>query len=100
MHWSKELDAVISVCNTQGIIIEMNDKAIRHFGKYGGGDLVGSNLLDCHPEPSKSKLKDLMRTQGSNTYIVENSENKRLITQKPWYQNGKYAGFIEIQIEI
>jgi transcriptional regulator with PAS, ATPase and Fis domain len=100
MHWSKELDAVISVCDTEGIIIEMNDKAIRHFSKYGGGDLIGSNLLDCHPEPSKSKLKELMQTQGSNTYISENDKRKRLISQKPWYQDGHYAGFIEIQIEI
>ena len=100
MDWSKELDAVISVCDTESIIIEMNDKAIRHFSKYGGGDLLGSNLLDCHPEPSKSKLKELMQTQGSNTYIVEIGKTKKVISQKPWYQDGKYAGFIEIQLEL
>ncbi|MDX9864452.1 MAG: PAS domain-containing protein [Anaerolineaceae bacterium] len=100
MNWSKELDVVISVCDTEGIIIEMNDKAVRHFSKYSDVDLIGSSLLNCHPEPSKSKLKELMQAEGSNTYIVENQGNKRLITQKPWYQDGKYAGFIEIQVEI
>ena len=100
MQWAKELDAVISVCDAEGILIEMNDKAISHFAKYGGTKLIGSNLLDCHPEPSRSKLKKLMQTQGSNTYIVEKGDTKRLITQKPWYQDGKYAGFIEIQIEL
>jgi transcriptional regulator with PAS, ATPase and Fis domain len=100
MHWSKELDAVISVCDTEGIIIEMNDKAIRHFSKYGGSDLIGSNLLDCHPEPSKSMLKKMMLTRGSNTYIVGEGETKRVVSQKPWYQDGKYAGFIEIQIKL
>ena len=100
MNWSKELDAVISVCDIEGIIIEMNDKAIRHFSQYGGKYLIGSNLLDCHPEPSKSKLKAIMQAQESNTYIVENGDTRRVISQKPWYQNGKYAGFIEIQIEL
>jgi len=100
VHWSKELDAVISVCDTDGIIIDMNDKAIRHFTKYGGAKLIGSSLFDCHPEPSKSKLKELMRNQDCNTYIVEDEGKKRVISQKPWYQYGKYAGFIEIQIEL
>lgn len=100
MHWSKELDAVISVCDTEGTIIEMNNKAIQHFAKYGGSKLIGSNLFDCHPEPSRSKLKKLMQNQEFNTYIVEDKDKKRVISQKPWYQNSKYAGFIEIQIEL
>lgn len=99
-NWAKELDAVITVCNTQGIIIEMNDKSIQHFNSYGGANLIGQNLLDCHPEPSKSLLKSLMQSRDSNTYIAGNAPHQRLITQKPWYENGEYCGFIEIQIEL
>ncbi|MCD4672226.1 MAG: PAS domain-containing protein [Anaerolineaceae bacterium] len=100
MNWAKELDAVITVCDTDGIITEMNDKSIRHFSKYGGADLIGSNLLDCHPEPSRSRLKEMMKSLESNTYIIEDQGMKKLITQKPWFEQSKYCGFIEIQIEM
>jgi transcriptional regulator with PAS, ATPase and Fis domain len=100
MNWSKELDAVITVCDTQGIILEMNDKSILYFTKYGGAKLIGKNLLDCHPEPSKSMLRMMMQKQQKNTYLVENNGLQKLISQQPWFQDGEYRGFIEIQIEL
>lgn len=100
MKWSKELDIVITVCDTKGIITEMNDKSVRYFEKYGGADLIGKNLLDCHPEPSKCMLRTMMQKQQENVYITENAGCRKLVAQKPVYENGRYSGFIEIQIEI
>lgn len=95
-----EFDAAITVCDVEGIIIEMNKKAIKTFEKYGGQQLIGKNLLDCHPEPSKSKLKELLETQGSNTYSIEKNGIKKMIVQKPWFKEGAYKGFLEITFEI
>jgi hypothetical protein len=50
------------VCDLNGIILEMNDKAAEMYRKYGGMELVGKNLFDCHPEPARGKLKRLLET--------------------------------------
>jgi hypothetical protein len=47
--WVKELPGSVVVCDLEGIIQEMN-KAVKTFEADGGIKLVGSNLLDCHPE--------------------------------------------------
>ncbi|WP_345324678.1 hypothetical protein [Candidatus Villigracilis proximus] len=54
-EWIKEFPAAITVCDTEGIILEMNDKAAKTFEKDGGYKLVGSNMLDCHPDPAREK---------------------------------------------
>jgi len=46
-----------------GIILEMNDKAIDSFKEDGGEKLIGTNLLNCHPEPARSQLEEMLRTQ-------------------------------------
>ena len=58
--WVKEAPYAITVCDKQGIILAMNDRSRQAFADYGGAELIGTNLLDCHPEPSKSKLHDLL----------------------------------------
>jgi PAS domain-containing protein len=58
--WIKEFPAAITVCDEEGIILEMNDKAAKTFEKDGGYKLVGSYVLDCHNDPSRSKLERLM----------------------------------------
>jgi len=35
-----------------------------------------------------------------NIYTIEKNGVKKLIYQSPWYQNGKYAGFVELSLEI
>ena len=62
--------------------------------------LIGSNVLDCHPEPARSELLDLMQEQKRNIYTIEKNGIKKLIYQSPWYHEGQYAGFVEISIEI
>jgi hypothetical protein len=64
--WAREFPGAIPVCNTAGMILEMNDLAVRAFEKQGGHDLVGSNLPDCHPELSRSKVRDDRSLDGGN----------------------------------
>ena len=98
--WVKEIPFAVTVCDREGIILEMNDKSAKTFEKYGSRDLIGKNVFDCHPEPARSKLKKLMGKQESNAYTVEKKGVKKLIYQTPWYENGGYMGFVEISIEI
>ena len=99
-QWIDEFPAAITVCDANGIIIQMNKKAIISFEKECGENLIGTNLLDCHPEPSKSKLKELFNTKKKNVYTIEKNGVKKLIYQTPWYKDGIYAGFVELSLEI
>jgi transcriptional regulator with PAS, ATPase and Fis domain len=97
-RWVKEFSGAITVCDPQGIILEMNHQAEEMFQESGGKKLLGSNLYDCHPEPARTKLKYLMDKQQENIYTVEKNGIKRLIYQTPWYTNGEYCGFVEMAL--
>jgi transcriptional regulator with PAS, ATPase and Fis domain len=99
-RWIKEFSGAITVCDEHGIILDMNDKACETFKNDGGRDLIGKNLLDCHPEPSRSKLADMLRKQTTNAYTIEKKGVKKLIYQTPWFENGVYRGFVELSLEI
>jgi len=98
--WVKEFPAVVSVCDTQGIMLAMNDRSVAHFADRGGEKLIGSNLFDCHPEPARSMFKQLMETQQQNSVVIERNGKKWLFYQAPWYQNGQFSGFVEVGFEI
>lgn len=55
--WIKEFPGAITVCDPEGIILEMNDKAAKSHEKDGGYALIGKNLYDCHPDPARGKLR-------------------------------------------
>ncbi|MFZ5882056.1 MAG: diguanylate cyclase [Chloroflexota bacterium] len=98
--WVKEFPAAVTVCDAEGIILEMNDRAAKTFESDGGYKLVGSNVLDCHPEPARTKTERLLAAREKNVYTIEKNGIKKLIYQSPWYKEGVYAGFVELSLEI
>lgn len=100
MDWIKEFNCAITVCDTNGIIVAMNDKSVEVFKNDGGSELIGKNLFDCHPEPSRTKLKQMVEQQTENVYTIEKNGKKKLIYQSPWYEKEIYKGFVELSLEI
>jgi len=98
--WAHEFPGAITVCDPDGIILEMNDKSAKAFEDDGGRALIGKNLLDCHPEAARAKLEQLMRARQTNVYTIEKKGVKKLIYQAPWTKDGVYAGLIELSLEI
>jgi len=98
--WIKEFPAAVTVCDKEGIIIEMNAMAARTFAKDGGLALIGKSLYDCHPDPARGKLERLLDDRKTNIYTIEKNGVKKLIYQSPWFKEGAYAGFIEFSFEI
>ena len=98
--WFKEFRGAVVVCDPDGVILEMNDAAVRANAEDGGAKLIGTNLLDCHPEPSLSKLKAFMAQREPNIYTVEKRGVKKLVHQTWWHVNGRDAGFMEVVLEI
>jgi PAS domain S-box-containing protein len=98
--WVNEFPGAITVCDSEGIILEMNDRAEKMFLDQGGKRLVGSNLLDCHPDHARTKLRQIMEEKRSNVYTVEKNGRRKLIYQTPWHIDGQYRGFVEIVLEL
>ena len=94
--WAKELNCAVTVCDTEGIIIYMNDKSKETFSSYG--NLVGKSLIPCHNENSKKMITRLLETGGTNVYTIDKKGQKKMIYQTVWKQNGKVAGLVELSI--
>lgn len=97
-RWVKEFPGKIEVCDSDGILLEMNDQAEKRDGSRG--ELIGSNILDCHPEPARTKLKQLLESGQPNVYTIEKKGKKMLVYQAPWYVDGSYAGIVELVLDL
>lgn len=96
-NWFKECPIAITICDKEGTIIEMNDKSRETFIK-DGKELIGENLMNCHPARAQEIIKSLMNNHETNAYTIEKNGVKKLIYQMPWYKNKEFAGLIEISI--
>jgi transcriptional regulator with PAS, ATPase and Fis domain len=95
-----ELDTAITVCDNEGVILFMNEKAIKTFEKYGGKNLIGKNIYDYHNPNSCEIIKRLLKEDKSNTYTITKNGAKKLIHQTPWHEDGKIMGLIEFSVEL
>lgn len=98
--WAKEFSAAVTICDTDGVITDMNEKASVVFKDDGGYDLIGTNLFGCHSDESNEKIKQIMNEQKPNVYTIEKHGKKKLIYQSPWFENGEMKGLVELSIEI
>jgi hypothetical protein len=78
----------------------MNKRAEEVFAADGGAALIGSNVLACHPEPSRTMLQEMLASGQRNVYTIQKGGMKKLIYQSPWYRNGTYAGFVELSLPL
>lgn len=98
--WVEEFPAAVTVCDPAGIIVDMNARAAQVFEADGGRALIGTNVLDCHPQQARAQLEGMLATHAKNVYTIEKNGVKKLIFQSPWYDGGVYAGFVELSLEI
>jgi transcriptional regulator with PAS, ATPase and Fis domain len=98
--WVQEFPGSITVCDPEGIILEMNARAVSAYQDQGGIKLIGTNMLESHPEPARTKTQRLLETRQENVYTIEKGGVKKLIYQAPWFRDGRYAGFVELSLEI
>ena len=96
--WAKEMNCAVTVCDKEGVILYMNDKAKATFAKHG--DLVGKNLMGCHNERSREIIKNLLETGGCNAYTIEKEGGHKVIYQTAWKQDGETAGLVEISMVV
>ena len=99
-NWLKEIDIAVTLCDKSGKIVYMNDKSVKTFINDGGENLIGKDVLECHPEPARTQLSDMLKSKTKNVYTIEKNGTKKLILQIPYTNEGKYKGFAEFSFEI
>jgi transcriptional regulator with PAS, ATPase and Fis domain len=95
-NWIKKAPVSITITDKDGTIVDMNEKAIKSFAK----DARGENLLSCHNEESKEKIKALFDKKNINAYTIEKNGVKKLVYQFPWYEDDEFGGYVEFSIEL
>lgn len=97
-EWAKELNCAVTVCDTEGVIIYMNDKAKATFASHG--DMVGKSLMPCHNDRSRAIIHGMLETGGSNCYTISKGGLRKMIYQTAWKEDGHVKGLVEISMEI
>ena len=97
-EWAKEMNCAVTVCDKEGVIIYMNDKAKETFASHG--KLIGKRMIPCHNERSLGIISDLLANGGSNAYTILKNGMKKMIYQTAWKEDGKVAGLVEISMVI
>ena len=71
--------AAVVICNLEHKIIYMNPAAISRYEKWGGKDLLGKSLLDCHNDKSRemiNKVVDWFKASKDNNLVYTSYNQK------------------------
>lgn len=98
--WFDGFPGAITVCDENLTIVSMNDKAAEAYKEDGGRALIGRDLRFCHPPAARAKLEDQLATRERNVYTIQKRGVRKLIYQTPWYRDGRFAGIVELSLEI
>ena len=90
----------VTICDRDGIVVYMNDASKQEYADDGGGALIGKSLVNCHPEPARSKLVALLENPVENSYIFRNGPRPLFIYDVPWIEEGIALGIIELLIPL
>lgn len=93
-HWADEVNYAVTIADKDCRIIYMNRRSRETFCREGE-ELVGRNLMDCHPPHAKIIIEKLLREGGSNAYTITKNGVNKLIFQSAWKFKGEVAGLVE-----
>lgn len=96
--WAFQMNCAVTVCDADGVVVYMNEKALETFSKHG--DMRGRNLIPCHNEKSVSMIRHMLATGESNAYTITKNGVRKMIYQTPWRVEGRIAGLVEISMVI
>jgi transcriptional regulator with PAS, ATPase and Fis domain len=99
--WVQAFPGAVTVSDREHRIIYMNDKAVETWSVKGGKAILGTDLLACHNERSRSIIDRLLTEGGTNIYTIEKQGRKKLIYQTVWKDgSGLVAGLVELSLII
>lgn len=98
-QWADTLNCAITVCDAQGVIMFMNQRARDTYAAHG--NLIGRNLRDCHPARALAIIDRLLGDGGTNAYTIQKLGQRKMIYQSAWrLSDGTIGGLVEISMVI
>lgn len=96
-------DQAVVICNTQHEIIYMNPAAVKRYEKFGGAQLVGKSVLDCHNPRSveiiRRNIEIMTNDKGVNkifeAHSTKNGGNNDIYTAAIRDEGGELIGYYE-----
>ncbi|HYA55824.1 MAG TPA: PAS domain-containing protein [Nitrososphaerales archaeon] len=99
-EWFEELPCSVMICDKKFNVVYMNDKAAEDLADDGGRELVGTDLMDCHPPAAQVKLREVLASARPNVYTTEEGRKKKLVYQCRWKKGGRVGGVVQLVIEL
>ena len=93
--------AAVVICDLEHTIIYMNPVAIERYAKWGGKDLMGKSLLNCHNEKSCEmiqKVVEWFKASKDNNIVYtffNQKENKDVYMVALRNEEGDLIGYYE-----
>ena len=93
--------SAVVICNLEHTIVYMNPVAITRYEKWGGKNLLGKSLLDCHNEKSResiNKVLEWFRTSKDHNIVYtfhNEKENKDVYMVALRNDSGELIGYYE-----
>ena len=93
--------AAVVICDLEHTIIYMNPVAIERYAKWGGKDLMGKSLMNCHNEKSREmieKVIDWFKASKDNNIVYtffNQKENKDVYMVALRNEEGNLIGYYE-----
>ncbi|MCI8306906.1 MAG: PAS domain-containing protein [Lachnospiraceae bacterium] len=90
----------IVICNLKHEIIYMNPAGAKKYAKWGGNELVGRSIMDCHNEDSREKMRQIVEwfseaLDHNIVYISYNEKQNRDVYMVALRSGGKLIGYYE-----
>ena len=90
----------VVICNLDHEIIYMNPAAVLNYEKYGGKELLGRNLLDCHNAKSCEGIKKVVAWFASDethnlVYTSHDEKRNKDVYMVALRDDGKLIGYYE-----
>ena len=82
LDWVEEFPGALTVCDTRGTILSMNEQAAAVYQGSGDRRLIGTNLLARVADPRPMSIP--LKKRPPSTHL------------HPLVQDGRYAGFMEL----
>jgi DUF438 domain-containing protein len=93
--------SAVVICDLSHTIVYMNPVATERYAKYGGAQLVGKSIFDCHNERSVKLINNVVdwfaKSQSNNiVYTFHNEkENKDVYIVALRDDDGSLIGYYE-----
>ena len=93
--------AAVVICDLEHTIIYMNPVAVERYEKWGGKELMGKSLLNCHNEKSSEmilKVLDWFKSSKDNNIVYtfyNQKENKDVYMVALRNEEGDLIGYYE-----